>query len=413
MNPILLKPESDSGSQLIVQGRMTAHVRARDYYRLKPDLLPKVLESFSLLQKEADLVLVEGAGSPAEANLRAGDVANMGFAVAADVPVILVGDIERGGVLAQIVGTWQLLEPHERGLVAGYLINKFRGDPSLFDSALPILAEHTGLSCFGTLTWCPAAVDLPKEDMLGLAEIARERPDAPIVVAVPQLPRLSNLDDLDPLAQEADVRLVIVEPGRPIGADADLVLLPGSKSTISDLAFLRAQGWDIDIRAHVRRGGRVLGLCGGFQMLGQRIADPLGLEGSPQEIDGLGLLDVATEFGRHKTIRETAAVDARDGMPLRGYEIHLGRTVGPGLDRPLIRINGKPDGAVSPDGRVAGCYLHGLLANDCWRADYLRFLHPEVRSSIDAEQRIESALDALAAHLEACLDLDRLLSAAR
>lgn len=412
MNPVLLKPQTDHGSQIVVQGRVTASVGARDYYRMKSQLLPRVLESFHHLANEADLVLVEGAGSPAEVNLRAGDIANMGFAQAAGVPVVLVGDIERGGVIAQLVGTWELLEPGERALVQGYLVNKFRGDPALFDTALPILAARTGLASLGTITWCEAAADLPKEDMLGLSEIARERSGASLVVAVPRLPRLSNLDDLDPLAQEPSVRLVIVEPGRPIGAEADLVLLPGSKSTIADLAFLRAQGWHIDIQAHVRRGGRVLGLCGGFQMLGQSIADPHGLEGPPAMVAGLGLLDVVTELDPTKTVRETLAVDPASGVELHGYEIHLGRTSGPGLERPMLRIEGRPDGAVSRDGRVAGCYLHGLLANDRWRTDYLHKLDPRTRSTLDARHRTETALDALAAHLERQIDLDRLLAVA-
>jgi adenosylcobyric acid synthase len=411
MNPVLLKPQSDSGSQIVVQGRAVGSAGASAYYRMKADLLPRVLDSFARLRAQADLVLVEGAGSPAEVNLRDGDIANMGFAQAGDVPVVLVGDIERGGVIAQLVGTWELLEAEERARVRGYLINKFRGDPALFAGALPILAARTGLASFGTITWCEAAADLPKEDMLGLSEIARARTDARVTVAVPRLPRLSNLDDLDPLAQEPSVRLLLVEPNRPIPAEADLVLLPGSKATIADLAFLRAQGWHVDIAAHVRRGGRVLGLCGGFQMLGRTIADPLGLEGPPATVPGLGLLEVETVFGRDKTVREVQGSDLATGTALHGYEIHLGRTDGPGLGRPLVTIEGRPDGAVSADGRVAGCYLHGLLANDGWRAAYLRRLDPSVRSVLDAGRRSVAALDALALHLETCLDLDRLLAA--
>ncbi|HWL67243.1 MAG TPA: cobyric acid synthase [Geminicoccus sp.] len=412
MNPVLLKPQTDSGSQLVVQGKVVGTAGARDYYRMKPQLLPRVLESFHLLAGEADLVLVEGAGSPAEVNLRAGDIANMGFAVRAGVPVVLVGDIERGGVIAQLVGTWELLEPGERALIRGYLVNKFRGDPALFASAHPVLTARTGLASLGTVTWCEAARDLPKEDMLGLAELARARPDAPLVVAVPSLPRLANLDDLDPLAQEPDVRLVIVPPGRPIEAGTDLVLLPGSKATIADLAFLRRQGWDIDILAHVRRGGHVLGICGGFQMLGHTVADPLGIEGPPQTVPGLGLLDVHTVFDRAKTVREVRATDLDGGLALAGYEIHSGRTEGPGLARPLVRIEGRPDGAVSADGQVAGCYLHGLLANDGWRANYLRRLAPALRASVAQGRRTEQALDELADHLAACIPLGRLLTAA-
>ena len=410
MNPVLLKPQTESGSQIVVQGHVVGSAGALDYHRMKPDLLPKVLESFDRLSSEADLVLVEGAGSPAEVNLRAGDIANMGFAAAAGVPVVLVGDIERGGVIAQLVGTWELLEPHERALVQGYIINKFRGDPRLFDSALPILAERTGLSSLGTIGWCDAAADLPKEDVLGLAEVARDRPDASIVVAVPRLPRLANLDDLDPLAMEPSVRLVVVEPNRPMPVEADLILLPGSKATISDLGFLRAQGWHIDIAAHVRRGGRVLGLCGGFQMLGRSIADPYGLEGPAAHVEGLGLLDISTELGRDKVIGETVAVDESTGAAVQGYEIHLGRTSGIGLKKPMLRIEGRPDGAVSSDGRVAGCYLHGLLANDRWRQDYLHGLDRGVRAAFDVRMRIEAALDVLSIHLETCLDLGKMLS---
>ena len=413
MNPVLLKPQHDNGSQIVVQGKVAGSAGARDYYRMKPTLLPKVMESFALLSADADLVLVEGAGSPAEVNLRTGDIANMGFALVADVPVILVGDIERGGVIAQLVGTWELLESDERALVRGYLVNKFRGDPALFADALPILTARTGLDSFGTIGWCDAAADLPKEDMLGLSEMARERTDANIVVAVPRLPRLSNLDDLDPLAQEPSVRLAIVERGRPIGADVDLVLLPGSKSTIADLTVLRAEGWDIDIAAHVRRGGRLLGLCGGFQMLGRVIADPDGLEGPPSYVAGLNFLDVETSLGREKVIRATTASDAATGGLVHGYEIHLGNTIGPGLARPMLWIDGRPDGAVSSDGRVAGCYLHGLFANDAWRQTYLARLDPIVRSFFDAKLRTETALDVLAVHLENCLDLNRLEDIAR
>ncbi len=280
MNPVLLKPQSETGAQVVVQGRVLTTCAARDYHRLKPTLLPRVLDSFARLEGAADLVLVEGAGSPAEVNLRAGDIANMGFALAARVPVILAGDIERGGVIAQLVGTVALLEPEERALLRGYIVNKFRGDPGLFDSAHPLILERTGLQSLGVVTWFEAARNLPKEDVLGLEEVARSRPGAAIRVAVPRLPRIANFDDLEPLAAEPDVALRLLEPGEALPGDTDLVLLPGSKATIADLAAFRAAGWDIDLQAHVRRGGWVLGLCGGYQMLGTRIADPEGLGGS-------------------------------------------------------------------------------------------------------------------------------------
>ena len=264
-----------------------------------------MLASFARLREGADLVLVEGAGSPAEVNLREGDIANMGFALAAGVPVVLAGDIERGGVIAQLVGTVLLLEPDERALLAGYVVNKFRGDPALFDDAHPVIEARTGLRSLGVVTWLERARDLPKEDMLGLAELAadgRAQGARAIRVAVPRLPRLANFDDLDPLAAEPDVDLRVLEPGQPLPGDADLVLLPGSKATLGDLAALRAEGWDVDILAHVRRGGSVLGLCGGYQMLGRRIADPQGLEGAPGEAAGLGLLEVETVLAPAKVL---------------------------------------------------------------------------------------------------------------
>ena len=271
MNPVLLKPESERGAQVVVQGRVVGTYAARAYHALKPRLMASVLESFERLKAEADLVLVEGAGSPAEVNLRAGDIANMGFAVRANVPVLLAADIERGGVIAQIVGTALLLEDEERALLRGCIVNKFRGDPALFDTAYPIIQAKAGIPCLGVVPWFRGAADLPAEDVLGLRS---ERRAGGIRVVVPRLPRIANFDDLDPLAQEPDVSLEVVEPGRPLPQGADLVLLPGSKATIADLAALRREGWDIDIQAHRRQGGAVLGLCGGYQMLGRSVADP-------------------------------------------------------------------------------------------------------------------------------------------
>ena len=333
MNPVLLKPQSETGAQLVVQGRVLGSCSARDYHALKPQLLPRVLESFGRLRAGADLVLVEGAGSPAEVNLRAGDIANMGFARAADVPVVLAGDIERGGVIAQLVGTVLLLEPEERALLVGYVVNKFRGDPALFDDAHPWIEARTGLRPLGVVTWLERARDLPKEDILGLAELAaagRASARRLIRVAVPRLPRLANFDDLDPLVAEADVDLRVLNPGQALAGDTDLVVLPGSKATLGDLAALRAEGWDVDIKAHVRRGGSVLGLCGGYQMLGQRIEDPLGLEGSAGGADGLGLLEVETVLEPAKVLALRAWREVRSGEPVRGYEIHMGARRGRG-----------------------------------------------------------------------------------
>jgi adenosylcobyric acid synthase len=412
MNPVLLKPQTEVGAQVIVHGRIVTTCAARDYARLKPDLLPYVLESFELLSRDADLILAEGAGSPAEVNLRTHDIANMGFAVAADLPVVLVGDVDRGGVIAALVGTHALLEPAERARLKGYLINKFRGDPTLFDDAHPIIAARTRMRSFGVVPWFEQAHLLPAEDILGLADRTTSG-TAPIKIAVPRLARLANFDDLDPLAAEPDVRLGIVAPGTPLPGDADLVILPGSKTTLADLADLRAQGWDVDIAAHVRRGGAVLGICGGFQMLGQRIADPAGIEGSPGEADGLGLLDVETVLTGDKQLREVRGREVVSGAPIHGYEIHLGRTSGPALARPMLDLDGRPEGAVSPDDRIMGCYVHGLFAADDFRHAFLARLKARTQSSLAFEQQIEATLDALGDHLEAHVDFAGLLAVAR
>jgi adenosylcobyric acid synthase len=415
MNPVLLKPESESGAQVVVQGRVLTRCGASDYHRLKPTLLPRVLESFARLAARADLVVVEGAGSPAEVNLRRGDIANMGFARAAGVPVVLAGDIERGGVIAQFVGTVALLELEERALLRGYIVNKFRGDPSLFDDAHPVIAERTGLASLGVVTWCEAARDLPKEDVLGLAEAAaapRPRDGSPIRVAVPRLPRIANFDDLDPLLAEPAVALRLIEPGQALPGDTDLVLLPGSKATLGDLAALRREGWDIDILAHARRGGWVVGLCGGFQMLGSRVADPGGVEGPPGTAAGLGLLDIDTVLGPEKRVALADGVDLATGARVWGYEIHLGRTAAGGGTNPMLTVAGRPDGAVSASGRVMGCYLHGLFASDPFRHAFLARIASGAVASTAYEARVEAALDALAAQLARELDLDRVLALA-
>ena len=407
MNPVLLKPQSQTGAQIVVQGRVFGSAQARDYQALKPQLLPKVLESWHRLSAEADLMLVEGAGSPAEINLRKGDIANMGFAEAADVPVVLVGDIDRGGVLAAIVGTLALLPESERARIKGYIINKFRGDVSLFTPAVAILEERTGLPCLGVLPFFPGAGRLPAEDAVVL-DRARTSGAGTFRIAVPRLPNISNFDDLDPLNAEPGVALTIVQPGSPLPRDADLVLLPGSKATLADLAAFRAEGWDIDLQAHLRAGGHVLGLCGGYQMLGRRVADPEGIEGPPGEAPGLGHLDIETMLVGDKTLVELKAQDDLSGLAVTGYEMHIGRTTGPATARPFLVLDGKPEGAVSADGKVAGCYLHGLFGADAWRRRYLETLGAVPDPLLDHAASVEAALDDLAAHLEAHLDLDRL-----
>ncbi|MFQ8429966.1 cobyric acid synthase [Amaricoccus sp. W119] len=411
MNPVLLKPETDIGAQVVVQGRRVATCRARDYAVLKPSLMAPVLESFRRLMAETDLVIVEGAGSPAEVNLRANDIANMGFAAAAEVPVVLAGDIDRGGVIAQIVGTKAVLDPEDAARVRGFIINRFRGDPSLFDDGYRIIEARTGWRGFGVLPYFAEAARLPAEDALDLPRATNAEGRTRIVCLA--LSRIANFDDLDPLAAEPSLSVGMVRPGEPIPGDAAVVILPGTKSTRGDLAFLRAQGWDIDLLAHHRRGGHVLGICGGYQMLGRNVADPEGIEGPPGETPGLGLLDVTTVMAGDKTLREVRGRHVATGRPIRGYEIHIGRTEGPDRARPFASVEGEgPEGATSADGRVSGSYLHGMFADDAFRAAWLEGLGVTPGGQ-GYGAGIERTLDALAAHVERHLDVDGLLSLAR
>ena len=410
MNPVLLKPQSETGSQVIVQGRVFATARAREYQSLKPRLLPFVLESFSRLRDGADIMLVEGAGSASEINLREGDIAIMGFARATGTPVVVVGDIDRGGVIASLVGTHAVLDPADRAMVCGFVVNRMRGDLSLFDDGMRAIASRTGWPALGLVPHCEHVRRLPAEDA---ADLRAGSTGGRVKVAVPLLPGIANFDDLDPLAAEPDVDLVLVPRGEPLPGDAALLLLPGSKTTIADLAVLRAEGWDGDIAAHVRRGGQVLGLCGGYQMLGQRLADPDGIEGPPGAVAGLGLLEVETVLTAEKRLERASGCLAGSGAPFEGYEMHMGRTAGPGAGHPFLRFaDGRVDGAVSASGRVAGSYVHGLFGADLARAALLRQIGaaPAVRSH---EADVESALDGLADHLERHMDVDRLLSLAR
>ena len=404
MNPVLLKPQSEIGSQVVVQGRVAGTARARDYQAMKPGLLPHVLDSFARMRAEADIVLVEGAGSASEINLRAGDIANMGFARAADVPVVVVGDIDRGGVIASLVGTHAVLAAADRAMVAGFIVNRMRGDLSLFATGMDAIAAHTGWRALGLVPFFPDAHRLPAEDASDLA-IAR-RPGAPVRIAVPVLPWISNFDDLDPLVAEPGVDLNLVRGGEPLPV-CDLVILPGSKATIADLAAFRAEGWDIDLRAHHRRGGRILGVCGGYQMLGRSVADPDGVEGAPGTVPGLGLLPVDTVLGGDK--RLLAVRGELAGVPFTGYEMHVGRTTGEA--QPLLWMDDRPGGAVSRDGLIAGCYVHGLFAHDAQRAAWLQRLGVVAPHRChDAE--VETVLDRLAAHMEAHIDVAALLALA-
>lgn len=409
MNPVLLKPETDNGSQVIVQGRRLATVRAREYFDMKASLLSPVLESYERLKRDADLVLIEGAGSPAEINLRANDIANMGFARAADAPVVLAGDIDRGGVIAQMVGTKAILDPADAAMIVGFVINKFRGDISLFDRGYATIADRTGWRGFGVLPHFDRSFELPAEDALDLAS---QRRQGKMKIACVALPRIANFDDLDPLRLEPEVDLVLVRPGEALPGDAQLAIVPGSKSTRSDLEFIKRQGWDVDILAHHRRGGHVLGVCGGYQMLGRSVVDPSGIEGSAGETPGLGLLDVTTVMVPDKHLARVTARHAASGLSVDAYEIHIGRTEGPDAGRPFSFICDVPEGAIDATGRVAGTYLHGLFVSDAFRRYFLGQIG--IAATFDRfDARIESALDALGDHLERHLDVDAMLAAAR
>jgi adenosylcobyric acid synthase len=412
MNPVLLKPEHETGAQLVVRGQRRQSLSARDYFKTRAALLPEVLAAFNELATDADLVLVEGAGSASEVNLRMSDIANFGFARAARIPVVVIGDIQRGGVIASLVGTFAVIDPADAALIVATLVNKFQGDPALFDDGRAFIAARTGVPCLGPVPMFAGAARLPAEDALALDAATRGH-DGPFVIAVPRLPRIANFDDLDPLRAEPGVRLVIVQRGEPIPADTDLVILPGSKATRADLAVLRQEGWDVDIRAHHRTGGRILGICGGYQMLGRAIADPDGIEGEPGSSRGLGLIDVETVLAPTKELRLEEAIDAISHKPLSGYHMHMGVTTGRDRERPFALVGGSPEGAISTDGRVMGTYLHGLFAADAFRTAFLDRLGAETSGAIAYEAGVEAALDGLAAHLETHLDLDALLALAR
>ncbi len=411
MNPVLLKPETTTGAQVIIQGHRQESMTARQYFRSRMKYMGAVLDSFHKVASRADIVLVEGAGSPGEINLRDGDLANMGFAEAADLPAILIGDIHRGGVIASIAGTFDILPKNDRDRLKAFLINKFHGDPELFSEGRTFLETRSGTPCVGIVPHFEAARRLPAEDAVALEDTLTNTSNG-IRISVLRLPRIANFDDLDPLRLEPGVTLTFVQPGEAIPGDSRLVIIPGSKSTVSDLAALRKEGWDIDLLAHVRRGGLVLGLCGGYQMLGRLVSDPLGLEGTPGSTPGLGLLDVETTLLADKTLTRVSGTHGPSGAALEGYEIHLGKTTGVDCARPFAVLEGRPDGAISPTGQVMGSYLHGCFGSDAFRTKLLISLGLHA-SELRFEETVERTLDALAAHLEANLDLDLILSLAK
>ncbi|MGL1920976.1 MAG: cobyric acid synthase [Hyphomicrobiales bacterium] len=419
MNPILLKPENEIGSQVIVNGKKYKSLKAREYYQYKPEFLSVILKSYQSLVTQSDMILVEGAGSPAETNLRKNDIANMGFAEKADISVILIGDIDRGGVIASIVGTYEVISQSDRDRIQGFIINKFRGDVSLFDEAIAEIENRTGWKNLGVIPYFSDAHLLPAEDSVALEKplktsqkVAKNGQKTPkngqkqaknaqkTRILALKMPHIANFDDLDPLLQHPNIELEMISSG--VLPKADLIILPGSKSTIADLEYLYAQGWDIDIKSHVRNGGKVLGICGGFQMLGTQITDPEKIEGNTQGIEALGILDIKTEISGQKSTKLIRHEN------FSAYEIHIGKTTGKDLQNPMLTLNEKPYGAVSVDGNVMGSYLHGVFSNDQFRTDFLTNLGVET-STQNYDKTIEKTLDNLAIHLENNIDIKLLL----
>lgn len=435
MNPVLLKPETDQGAQVILDGQVYGHMGALDYHAFKRQARASVLAAWERLSSRFEVIIAEGAGSPAEVNLREGDIANMGFAEAIDCPVLLVGDIDRGGVFAQLVGTLALLSETERARTKGFIINRFRGDIALLESGLDWLTTYASKPVLGVLRHLDGLL-LDAEDGVGLTGRESDQPELHIVV--PMLPRISNHTDLDPLRLHPRVSLSLVSEGQPI-PPADVILLPGSKATACDLAWLRAQGWEAAIHRHLRYGGKVLGICGGFQMLGDAIDDPEGREGPPGVTPGLGLLPMRTRMVAGKQLRNvrgtlvgslvgthastltgtvSATVSATvldtlagEGVAVSGYEIHNGVSEGPALERPLMHLEGRPDGAVSADGQVLGTYLHGLFdeASACTALLSRLGLEDKGAAAVDYAAHRERELDRLADALEEQLDMAQVL----
>lgn len=408
MNPVLLKPQSDRTCQVIVQGKLENTLDASNYQDFRATLLPRVLESYYSLAKNADIILVEGAGSPAEINLRDNDIANMGFARAADCPVVLIGDIDRGGVIASVVGTHTVLPVEDRDMIKGFIINKFRGDPELFTNGAKSIEALSGWPYLGLVPYQHALMQLPQEDSISLVQKTSSGQGVRIVVLL--CPHIANFDDIDPLTNEPDVNLSWCKAGEVIPADADLVILAGSKSTIADLNFIKAQGWDIDLRAHHRRGGRILGICGGYQMLGKTLSDPHGMEGDSGSCEGLGFLDVNTIFTQTKTVTPWQGRYAE--LDVSGYEIHLGQTQGADCTRPLFTSAKGAEGAISADGRVMGSYIHGVFAGDAFRRAFLQALGAKT-SSYNYNQHMQDILDAWADVLATALSIDQLIALSR
>lgn len=407
MNPILLKPNSDQGAQVIVHGKALLEMNARNYHVYKPQAMQFVMESYQRLCEQYDVILVEGAGSPAEINLRANDIANMGFAEKVDCPVLLVADIDKGGVFAHFVGTLELLSESERHRIQGFIINRFRGDLSLLKPGNDWLEQKTNKPVLGVLPYLHGLY-LEAEDALPSNRSNSNSDRTKLRVIVPVLPRISNHTDFDVLRFHPELEFCFIAPGEKIMA-ADLIILPGSKNVRADLAWLKAQGWFEAIQKHLRYGGKLIGICGGMQMLGKTIADPFGIEGNPGESQGLGLLDFKTTLMQDKKLNNVQGRLSLDGSRVKGYEIHAGLSEGPALNRPLCSLDSGMDGAVSEDGQILCTYVHGLFDSTEACNSLLKWAGLTQASTLDIEALREDGIDRLADALEAEFDLKYML----
>ena len=405
MNPVLLKPQTDMGAQVIIRGQVLGNMQALDYHAYKKTASEAVLAAWEALCSRYDVVIVEGAGSPAEINLRDNDIANMGFAERVDCPVILVADIDRGGVFAHLVGTLDLLSESEQQRTIGFVINRFRGDLSLLQGGLDWLEERTAKPVFGVLPYLHG-LTLDAEDAV---DEQGSHDEGALNVVVPVLPRMSNHNDFDPLRLHPHVNLHFVKMGEP-WPQADLVILPGSKATRADLAFLLEQGWDRQIERHLRYGGKLLGICGGFQMLGERIDDPEGLESESGSSEGLGWLSMSTRLVAGKQLRNVTGLFLPGDTPIHGYEIHNGVTEGAALSRPMLQLGDDHDGAISADGQVMGCYLHGLFDHAPAADSILQWAGLRTAAAVDYDVHRQQDLDRLADMMDASMDMKLLLS---
>jgi len=404
MNPILLKPNSDKTAQVIIHGKATENLSAKKYHQFKKQAMQAVLQSHARLSTQYEMIIVEGAGSPAEINLREGDIANMGFAEAIDCPVILIADIDKGGVFAHIVGTLELLSESEKNRIVGFVINRFRGDIEILQPGIDWLEQRTGKPVFAVLPYLHDLY-LEAEDAVAIDKYQNEKQNL-FHIVIPLFPRISNHTDFDPLLLHPEVTVTFLK--NPENCKADLIILPGSKSVRDDLDWLKNKGWDAVINKHLRYGGRLIGLCGGYQMLGNTIHDPKGIEGKSGTSSGLGLLDMETTLNKDKCLRHVKGYLSLNNAPVSGYEIHAGESKGIALTNPAMTLNGNEEGAISEDKLIMGCYLHGVfdLPESC--QTLLSWAGCKSSKTVDLSKMREKGINLITQALEENFDFDLL-----